>query len=288
MKIISAKRSALILVLCFLGSVRGTLLVNDSFSYGGSDIESGYGSWQDGTGNVDYESASDASSWSGDSDYTLGAPTGNLKVSSSNTWRGAQLDFAESAGEIWVSGLMLEKTNAVTDAGVLLGFGNNTSYSISSFQGFGFGLSGNRNLMISTDAAVPAEVSGPVAVAGADYALFVAKLTVNGGGADDSISIWSFPNSAGDVFGLTEASLGTAIYTSSSVQFCNSITGVWFGGYDNGPDSGVGNLDNLRISNASGDNGVNEVLTGVAIPEPSTLLLVGVALGAAVLFRRRR
>jgi hypothetical protein len=268
-------------------SAQAALVINDNFNYGASDLASSYGSWSDGSSNIRYEATSNnITSWSGDADYVFGVAGGNLEVNSSNTWRGAQLSLASGAtGELWVSALMQERTNAATDAGVALGFDSDGGYSNSGFSGFGFGISGSGNLMTSQSAAAPAEVA-PTTPLPSGYGLYIAKLTVNAGGADDSISIWGFDTAAS--FGTTEISLGTPVYTASNIQIGDSLTGVWFGGYDNGPIGGSGNLDNLRLSNLAGDFGLQEVLTGAAVPEPSTYAaLLGIMALGFVAWRRR-
>jgi hypothetical protein len=262
-----------------LSFVHAGLLVNDNIpSSTHYDTE-----WSDGTSNVGYNSAS--SNWTGDSDYVLNGAGGVIRASSFNTYRGAQLDWGTAvSGEIWLSVLMDENTGNSSDSGIILAL-ENGGYSNSGFDGFGFGISGNGNLF-TAQAGAPSEVAGPVNVPqSGGWTLFVAKITVNGGGADDAIELWAFDNTSS--FGLTEASLGSSIFSSTTVQYGDSVQDVWVGGRD-GTQSGAGDFDNIRISDAGGDNGVYEVMTATAIPEPSSIALMGLALAGAVAGLRGR
>ncbi|MGC9453160.1 MAG: hypothetical protein ACP5I4_17140, partial [Oceanipulchritudo sp.] len=255
-----------ILLLVATSGLHATLLVNDPIPTS-TDYDT---DWSDSTSNVGYNSGT--ASWSGDSDYTLSGAGGMIRANSFNTWRGVQLDFGSPlSGQFWFSILMDENSSAGTDSGIAFAL-ENGGYSISSFDGFGVGISGNGNLMTSQSAAAPAEVAGPVAVPqSGGWTLFVAKITVNGGGANDSIDLWAFDNTSS--FGLTEVSLGSAIFTSSTVQYGDDVQDIWVGGRI-GTGSGAGDFDNIRISDLSGDQGLQEVMTGVAVPEPSTYAML--------------
>lgn len=269
------------LMLTAIGA-QAVLLVDEPFDYGSSDLQSGYGSWSDGTSNARYEGNSGNSSWTGDSDYVADNAGGYFAVNSFNSWRGAQLDFGTAlSGEFWVSVLMNEQTTGLSGIGLALEMGG---YDIADFDGFLFGASGNQNLAGAQNGGALFETAPPTAVSGS-WGLFVAKITINVA-ADDSISLWSFDST--DSFGLTEASLGVADFTSNTVDYGDSVTDVWIGGYDSGAPSGAGSLDNVRISDLAGDSGLFEVLQGEAIPEPSMLgMLFGAAAFMALMFRRR-
>ena len=276
---------------------RGELIFHSNFAHGASDIlgsaaSSGFPNgtgWESGSGNVRYESSVTAP-WAGDTDYIL-VPSGNNAGGSmfsaslsSNGRRGMQKDLGTSlTGTFWLSALLRSEVN-LTTVGTFLAFENGAA-SFSAVDGQGFGLRGDGQLITTSGGA-----SGVTAqTANFDFNvwyLFVAKIALNAtpGGAD-SLDLWVFDNASS--FGLTEASLGTAALSTSSIQFGDSIGDVWFGTYMGNTQAG-GSLDNLRISNLGTDSGVYEVLQGAVIPEPGTLALVGLSLAASVLFRRRR
>ncbi|MCD8481262.1 MAG: PEP-CTERM sorting domain-containing protein [Verrucomicrobia bacterium] len=117
--------------------------------------------------------------------------------------------------------------------------------------------------------------------------LILANITINPAAAD-SISLWLF-TSMDNVPGSV-ASLGMPVVSTSMVDWGDSVSNVWVGGY-RGPEGGSGistnDIDALRISSAGGDAGLQQVLT--AIPEPSTYaaFLGLLALGCVVLRRLR-
>lgn len=115
--------------------------------------------------------------------------------------------------------------------------------------------------------------------------LMVAKLTINGSGADDSVDMWMLKE--GDSFTTTEAGLGAADLSLSTADFGDGLSNIWLGrgdrDLDNATTTSAGFIDDVRISNLSGDMGLQEVL---AIPEPGSLTLVGFA-GIALLVLRR-
>lgn len=263
-------------------SLTATLLVNDPFAYGAADLASGYGSWQDSTNNVGYNGDAGNSSWAGDIDYEHDTSGGYLAVGVSNTYRGAQLDFGTAvSGEFWISVLAQERSSS-GESGIMVSL-ENGAYSIGTFDGFGFGINGAGNLWTVANSAsgAPTEVAGPVTLS-SGWNLFVAKITVNGSGADDSISLWAFDTASS--FGTTEASLGSALFTSSTIQYGDSVQDVWLGGWDGGP-SGAGDFDTFRLSDLAGDAGLQEVLS---VPEPSTYaLLLGLGVLGGCLIRRR-
>ena len=270
---------AISLTLLAAGAAQAALLLNDPIpSSTAYDTD-----WSDGTSNVGYNSAT--ASWSGDPDYVLDGAGGLVRANSYNAWRGAQRDWGTAvSGQIWVSVLMDERTAAASDAGIVLAL-ENGGYSSSGFDGFAFGISGNGNLMTSQSGAAPAEVSGPISIpASGGWTLFVAKITVNGGGANDTIDLWAFDSTSS--FGQTEASLGTKLWSSAAVQYGDDVQDVWVGGHRNASGvSGAGDFDNVRVSDAAGNTGLAEVLT--TVPEPATLTLLGAG-GLLAMGRRRR
>ncbi len=265
------------------------LVVNETFDYPGSGEVSVVPSpWEDGTSNVVYR-ADVTAGWSGDSDYTLSGAGGSLHTKGLSNYRGGQLDLGTSlTGTFWTSVLIRTDAAASSEAGALVAF-ENGSYFYSNFDGFAFGINGNGNLMTASNSgSSTAEDIGVGLPSG--FGLYIAKITVNGGGANDAIDLWAF--GSGDSFGQTEASLGSTVFSSSSIQYGDSISDVWLGGqFENGGVSSAPSyFDNLRISDQSGNTGLAEVLSGSVIPEPSSILLLSMGLLLAVgsSFRTKR
>lgn len=271
-------------------SSHAALVVNDNFDYGGTNLEFGYGSWQDGTSQARYVSGTTAS-WGGDSNYALNGAGGSFNAfmfGSSTTYRGAQLDLESAlSGTFWLSVMIREEIAPDDDSGAVVAF-NQGAYSGTSGWGPGdaFALNGNGNLATTTGSGISlSEEAGPIGLP-AGWGLYIAKITVGVG--DDSIDLWAFDTS--DSFGTTEASLGAAKFSSGTVQYGDTITSIWLGVGAGSPGStSHAYFDNLRISDLSGDDGLQEVLSGVVIPEPGTLgLMLSALLGYMLLRLRKR
>lgn len=196
--------------------------------------------------------------------------------------RGMQLDLGTTlTGTFWLSAF-LRNGQTAADGVAMIGFENGGS-SNSSVDFDGFGIRNGGNLATTTGTGTFTD-RGSIVGSTTGYKLFVAKMTVNGGGGSDSLSLWVFDGSSS--FGQTEASLGTATFASTTMQFGDSIGDVWFGSTRATGSAASAYLDNLRISDLSTDNGLKEVLTGAPIPEPASL--GGLALATTALVRRRR
>mgnify|MGYP000032391406 CR=1 FL=1 len=279
-----------IVTLCVPVSTHAALLVEEYFNYGTSDLDSGYGSWNDSTSRVKYSAGVnlELSPWPSGYDPGSNAGTGSLGlVSGTGTPRGAQLDFTttEVTGEFWISYLVRTDANAANET-VITSL-NNALYSNGSPNSDGFGLGyDSSNLGIRPvffDSSTATNTFGGTANLASNTAyLLIAKVVVNtGSGDDDHLTLWV--KAAGDnSFGPTEASLGTSDLSTTAASFGTTagVKNIWVGRYTTAVN---GNVDALRISNQGGDAGLAEVL-GV-IPEPSSLSLL--ATGLLTLRRRR-
>ena len=113
--------------------------------------------------------------------------------------------------------------------------------------------------------------------------LLLTKVTLNYSGSLDRVQFWINPN-VSTAATLGEAGLGAANLTLDNADgLGDSLTAA---GFSMNQNTAV--IDSLRIGTAGGDNGLNEVLTGVAfVPEPSSLVLFATGF-AGLLFTRRR
>ncbi|MGC9452910.1 MAG: PEP-CTERM sorting domain-containing protein [Oceanipulchritudo sp.] len=268
-------------------SLHASLILNDPFATStdfSNDWESASeASWQSGT-----------ASWAGDSDYALANAGGMVRVVgpqyNAGEWRSAQHDFGTAlSGEFWVS-MLIQAEDTTTGSGAVFALENGV-FNDRHADGFGIGISGDGNLFTREggDPQPGVEDTNVAIPQNGGWTLVVSKITVNGSGAADSIDFWAFDDQS--TFGLTEASLGSALYSSSSVQYGDDVQDIWLGAYTISKNNqGKANFDNIRISDLAGDAGLAEVLTTAAVPEPSTyaLLLGGLALTGVMLRRRRR
>lgn len=245
--------------------------------------------WSDGTNNVQFNTAN--MDFVNPSYLAPGnTGTGRLVGSGSATPRGIQktLSVTPLAGELWVS--FLVRPTATPGVQSVLGFGlNSASYSNASPNGdmLGLGYDGStghaavwRNHSAATR-TYGTDNSFTAGTADSNIYLIVAKLNIDStpGADNDSASVWAIK--AGDTFGGTEASLGAADLTTSAADWGTGVTNIWVGR----ADAVIGwNMDSFRVSTASGNAGLQEVL---GIPEPGGLALLGAA-GLLALRRRQR
>lgn len=271
--------------------LHANLILNDSFNYGGSNLETGYGAWEDGTGNLDYFSSTGAT-WTGDSDYVASNEGGHLNIrTSAAAGRGGQIDLGQSlTGEFWLSvrinnGYASGSDTTAPFSSLLVAF-EDGDYAFDDFA-YGIGPNFNDTLAQSVADGAPSELSGVTPTQGT-WGLYILQVNVNAVG-DDSISVWVFDDDAADIGDGTVAGLGAATFSSSTISLGASVGDVWLGGIGGGVGTS-GGFDDLRLSDLSGNSGLQEVLTGVAsIPEPSTYAaLAGVlSFGMVTMLRRR-
>ncbi|MCC5842965.1 MAG: PEP-CTERM sorting domain-containing protein [Verrucomicrobia bacterium] len=247
-----------------------------SLSYEGFDYETGdlagngggigfTGNWSVTTGS--WNVAADSLSYS-----TLETTGNKVVAQTSGTNIAARSTGVQSdSGEFWASILV----DSLSWNGGGLTFSANTSnlnLNAADFDNrarFGFGINGS-DYVYTLDGRTGAPVNGSVAGAPVGTVFLVAKFDVTNG----LFSMWANP----DLDGSSPAG-GTLIadnvsFTRTGADFANDIQVA--GLFTNW--SGVG-LDEVRLGTD---------FTSVAIPEPSTLALLGIAGLCAGLFARRR
>lgn len=183
------------------------------------------------------------------------------------------------AGTIWFSFLMMaeeigDRAGLALNAPTEIPFGNpGAAYTYLNGTtlnfSFGAGTAG------SVEFAVPT----------GQTALIVGRINLNGGaGGEDPTSVWLNPN----LIANPDINSFTPFYTNASVDWLGQITSV--GAIAARADDaavGAGNLDNIRISDGSGNaNLAYAQVTGV--PETSTTALLGISALAFALRRREQ
>lgn len=255
-----------------LGSVAfATILSYEGFDYATGNLEgrdggSGLsGSWSVTTGswNVVADSLS----------YSNLDTTGNKAVAQTGATNIAARSTTTqvSSGELWASILV----DSATWNGGGLTFSANTSNLNLNAQDwdnrarFGFGINGE-NYVYTLDGRAGSPVFGTVAGAPAGTVFLVAKFDVTNG----LFSMWANPELGGSApTGGTHVA-NNVTFTRTGSDFANDTQVV--GLFTNW--SGVG-LDEVRLGTD---------FASVAIPEPSSLVLLGIAGLCAGLFARRR
>lgn len=194
------------------------------------------------------------------------AQTGGTNIAARST--GSQPD----SGEFWASILV----DSLSWNGGGLTFSANTSnlnLNAGDFDNrarFGFGINGS-NYVYTLDGRTGTPVSGSVAGAPEGTVFLVAKFDVTNG----LFSMWANPDPGGSSPTGGNLIAENVSFTRTGSDFANDIQ--FAGLFTNW--SGVG-LDEVRLGTD---------FASVVIPEPSTLVLFGIAgLGAGIFARRRR
>lgn len=274
---------ASLLALTLSSPAHGALLLLDNMDYGAGTIGSSVGDWVDGSNRLNYQGGVNVT-FSGDSDYVndpANTGTGSLERNANIDDRFYTRDFTDAgaSGEVWLSSTILftgggDSTGDV--AGISL---NNTGGLTAAGDVLGVGFDGtNYRSVWFDDSAGSSTYDSSATISNPTTLLLLVKLNIGAGA--DSFSMWMLDSASS--FGTTEASLGAAHLSSAAADFGDTLDHIQVGGIQ-GMQS---NFDQIRISDLGGDNGLQEVLTGTAIPEPSAALLGG--LGALLLLRRHR
>ena len=265
------------LVLLLAAPAHANLIFADNMDYGAVDGDTFYDPpWNDGSGRTTYEASNVSFTNAAYSNTTNGASTGSLGLNSgAGDPRGAHIEFSSTplTGDFWLSAII----NLSSGTNHIISLSDSSGIATGSIPADGFGLTvnGGNAQAVFYDGSFTAQGAADLTLNAP--LLMVAKVTVNSGG-NDSLKLWVFEE--GDTFGPTEASLGSARIDTTTADFEDGIQQLWAG-----RSSGTSNVDGFRISDASGDTGLNEVLT--AIPEPGTFSLILLS-GAALLFFRCR
>lgn len=250
------------LVFLVHGAASGELVFQEYFDYGPTKVDSGYGEWSDSTTRFWYEGTrnlvfSHASYLPGENEGTGCTETDNF-----DGIRGAQRSFSVAGltGEFWLSALVRVRSGSVIRDGLILSV-HDAAYSNAgaarSYIGIGdpSGISTLAPMylpLISGTSEFGADTLFAEGTTNAAIHLLVAKFNVSSG--TDTVSFWVLRST--DAFGQTEDSLGTPDLTRDA-DFGAAAKNVWIG-----QKSAASNLDALRISDAAGDVGLREVLTG--------------------------
>lgn len=204
------------------------------------------------------------------------ADTGSLETDNFDGTRGAQRTFASPGltGEVWVSMLVRVRSGALLSQGLVFSV-HDAAYdsggvAAKSHIGLGDPTGTSTNLapmFLPTRDGTPEYGSdGSFVESTSESAtyLFVAKLDITVG--TDSVSFWVLK--ASDTYGWSEVSLGSPDLTKTA-DFGSSAMNVWVG-----QKSAISYFDAIRVSNATGDAGLREVLTGLPAPAGGTVILL--------------
>ncbi len=268
-------------VVMLIGQTAGAgMLLDEYYDYGGSNLDSGYGAWQDGTGRVGYVANQNLGFANAAYDEGGNTNTGAHQASSGpGDLRGAQLAVsAEQAGAFWVSALVRMTADLDENDAAFITFNTSDSYGYAAPGGDGIGIgvadpSGNLAPAIY-DNGTGSPVFGADTTFAANTAyLLLAELSIGPG--DDTIDLWLLKE--GDTFGPTKASLGPADLSISDANLNDGLKNIWVGRY---PSNGT-IIDAIRISDSAGNAGLAQVL----VPEPTSIILL--TLGGMLCVRRR-
>ncbi len=190
-------------------------------------------------------------------------------------------DFAApvTTSTIWVSGLLLfNRTDGRAAPQITLdGDSGTTSFGFFDLND----ASGNENgALLALTGATTQMTTTNFALNTAH--LILARIEFDQSGADDRVTFWVDPDVSGVAGG------GAAALSAFTFQATGTLgTQLDSAGFKFGQTTGT--LDALRVGTAGGDAGLNEVLTGVAVPAPGTVtLLVFGGLASTLVLRRRR
>lgn len=262
------------LVFLVHGAASGELVFQEYFDYGPTRVESGYGGWSDtttrfwyeGTRNLAFSHASYAPGENGG--------TGCTETDNFDGIRGVQRTFSAEGltGEFWLSALVRVRSGSAIRDGLILSVHDlayNNAGAARSHLGIGdpSGISTLAPMYLPLISGTPEFGADTLFAEGTTDAaihLLVAKLNVSAG--TDTVSFWVLRST--DAFGQTEASLGTPDLTRDA-DFGTAAKNVWIG-----QKSAASNFDALRISDAAGDVGLREVLTGQTAVVGTVILLL--------------
>lgn len=188
---------------------------------------------------------------------------------------------AAMSGEIWFSALV-----NVTSGSNFAGLAFDSDLTTGGTERYSHQLSELRVLLTPTTLLVDLDGGDPPTATGTETGTFTVGTThlilgsMTVGAGNDSLSVWVDPdvNAAGGPGGLP-----TANFTSTTVDFMDSIARIGVPISWNGSSSP--HVDVIRVS----DTGTAfQDVTGVAVPEPSSALLLLAGGGLALTVRRRR
>ncbi|MCA9247495.1 MAG: PEP-CTERM sorting domain-containing protein [Planctomycetales bacterium] len=274
---LNAVKSIVIAIAALLGFAASAqaAFIADDFSYTAGllrDVGTGGtgfgGDWGDPGANTSTISVS-----AGDLSYTGGGynitQTGTGVVGGNNGtgFRGSNRDLAAGlSGSVWFSALV--RNNAST-ANSGIQFNNPSSPNNYDPDDWHIDLDGD-TLDVRYNGTTTNDVVTGLTVG--DTHLILGRWSVGAG--NDTLEVWVDPAPIG--------MLPAADYTNSSADLGVSITSVGLFTYG----TGGANFDALRLSN--GASALFDVSGAIAIPEPSTALLLGVGLVGLVVRRRRK
>jgi hypothetical protein len=199
---------------------------------------------------------------------SLTAPaTSALAVTDGNS-KTIWMSYALTSGGAGTATVELRNGSASATGGIV--FGLQASLSSGSFDANTVQLLGNNGARDTQDFTF---------TTGQDY-LLVGKLTYSMSGGTtsfDSGSLWVLNDSG--ILPSDEIGLGAAIASFSTASTSTADRTPGFLRISNGSSTASNTFDEIRI----GDS-----FSAVVIPEPGTLALVGIALGALAIFRRRK
>jgi hypothetical protein len=279
--------TTLILITGLSMSARAAFVLLDNMDYGASNVGTGVGDWVDGSNRLQYVGGTNVNytggSYANDPGNTAGT-SGSLERNDNIDDRFFTRDYSDAGltGEVWMSSLIRFDGGAGDLAGEVAGISLNSTGGLNlAGDLLGVGFDGTNYRPVWYDDSTTTSNYASSTISAGSTLLLVTKFNIVGAG-DDSFSMWLF--GSGDSPGLTEASLGTAHLSSSTADFGSSLDHIQVGGVQ----GMLSYYDQIRISDLSGDSGLQEVMTGTAIPEPSSLMLILVGLTGLVALRHRK
>lgn len=233
------------------GSYSGRILVTNSFNlaYAGSG---GYNISQTGTGHV----------------------YGNLDT----PFRGMNRNMTNLTGIVWFSTLV-QDTLTTVHSGIQL---NNSAVANDYTNGAWHVDLAGTNLVVRYNSVDTTYNTVNLALNATH--LIVGRITFQANGSNDRLEVWADPLNLTNVYNGVEAALFSADTADMGVNLFRA--GVFAWGSLN--TVSLDTVDALRLSDGNGDTvtAFGEV-TGVTVPEPSSIVLVAAGLGLLCTIRRR-